>query len=431
MKCEWNWQSLRHKVWPQRHGLIPISMVQYVQTYRRRFPRRWCKIEPQSLSRYFGRCQVRWSKTHWASSTFCSTVCRTLRIHDSDSHQSGWSDGKCQFFFDFVKEVRLDNFGGWGTCPISEQMCLEDPVYEFVLRAKEAIMKADEKRARCWSARFRLQWVPLRDSWHSTLNWCPGSWEWPPRTWLGSTDNTSPWASPISGLVDRSLCREFQILATCLECELSIQVGQIQVFVATWTSPCVSCLWALRHWQCYLPQVKLGVVNGEEVLAPSWRGLDGWENASTKSIQNHEKVCALSTSCFVAFRCSHFHPFPFACIALAHWSMGFSLLAPVWTKSTKCNLQFRLKSYAGGWEATCFDVSLDSQHCEPNKLSPVPTVFDRCSGRAPSASRRENFAPKRTCHETARRIQKVQNGQNGGQNGCEFWRYSISHVSFS
>lgn len=174
-------------------------------------------------------------------------------------------------------------------------------------------------------------------------------------------------------------------------------------------------------------------VCGEAWSGKWWRGfstfieriLDGWdENVSRKSwVKITKNVCALPTSCFVAFRCSHFHPFRFACVACG-WLIDriFPVSSSLNEVERSATLQFRLECYAGGWEATCFDVSLDSQHCEPNELSPVPAVFDRCSGRAPSASRRENFAPKRTRRETARRIQKVQTGQNGGQNGCEFWR---------
>jgi len=106
-----------------------------------------------------------------------------------------------------------------------------------------------------------------------------------------------PLASPISGLVDRGLCSEFQILAKLVDTvedtltqqgsqgsqgsqgqaprtvrDVNDVRGRIQIFVST--SPCVSCLWALRQCQFLLPQVQLGVVNGEEILAPTLRGLD-------------------------------------------------------------------------------------------------------------------------------------------------------------
>ena len=197
-----------------------------------------------------------------------------------------------KIFFDFVKEVRVDNFGAWGTRHIFEQMRLDTSLTDdFVLRAKEAIMKAEREEVTQKTREEVLAGAALvhrrvfaYGEYHLEI---PGI---QPLIGAMARENgrrargfdqltlLRPLASPISGLVDRSLCSEFQILATCLELaatqgELSIQVGQIQIFVST--SPCVSCLWALRQWQCYLPQVKLGVVNGEEVLAPSLRGLDG------------------------------------------------------------------------------------------------------------------------------------------------------------
>ena len=107
------------------------------------------------------------------------------------------------------------------------------------------------------------------------------------------------------------------------------------------------------------PPVKLGVVNGE-------RGFS--------TFIERKNVCALPTSCFVAFRCSHFHPFRFACVACG-WLID--RIFPVSSslneveRSAACNSNWN--SYAGGWEATCFDVSLGSQHCEPSELSPVPS----------------------------------------------------------
>ena len=188
MKCKWNLQSLHLRFGHSGMGLFQFQGSERCKLIGGDFQggdaktlRNWATV-----LRYFGRCKAWLSKAHWASTS------------------------KDQM----VRARSADNFGAWGARHIFEQMRLEDLAYEFVLRAKEAIMKAGEEEggeevlagaATGASARFRLRLVPLRVSWHSTLNWCHGAWEWPPRTWLWSTYITWPWASPISGLVDPSL----------------------------------------------------------------------------------------------------------------------------------------------------------------------------------------------------------------------------------
>merc|ERR1712048_480423 len=78
---------------------------------------------------------------------------------------------------------------------------------------------------------------------------------------------------PISGLVDRSLCSEFQVLCSVVDTTRSAAVkiglslravkGRVRLFVST--APCVSCLGALRQFQLYMPHVGLEVANGEEL----------------------------------------------------------------------------------------------------------------------------------------------------------------------
>lgn len=82
-------------------------------------------------------------------------------------------------------------------------------------------------------------------------------------------------SSPISGLVDRSLCSEFQLLDAVMEV-LSLSggggvagdrrghsvQGVVRLFVST--APCVSCIWVLRQFQLLLPQAAVEVANGEE-----------------------------------------------------------------------------------------------------------------------------------------------------------------------
>lgn len=208
MKCKWNLQSLHLRFGHSGMGLFQFQGSERCKLIGGDFQggdaktlRNWATV-----LRYFGRCKAWLSKAHWAStSTFCSTICRTLRIRDSDSHQSEWPDGKSQergqlWRLRRTSHLWADAFG---------RSCIR-------IRAASKRGHHESRRrrrgrgsfGRCCtgaSAHFRLRLVPLRVSWHSTLNWCHGAWEWPPRTWLWSTYITWPWASPISGLVDPSL----------------------------------------------------------------------------------------------------------------------------------------------------------------------------------------------------------------------------------
>mmetsp|Transcript_78300 Transcript_78300/g.122169 ORF Transcript_78300/g.122169 Transcript_78300/m.122169 type:complete len:527 (+) Transcript_78300:356-1936(+) len=77
-------------------------------------------------------------------------------------------------------------------------------------------------------------------------------------------------ASPISGLVNRHLCSEFQLLKSLVDifyqesgstfdCQVT---GHVRLFVST--APCVSCLGALRQFTLMFPQASMEVANGEE-----------------------------------------------------------------------------------------------------------------------------------------------------------------------
>merc|ERR1712039_328714 len=81
-----------------------------------------------------------------------------------------------------------------------------------------------------------------------------------------------PLASPISGLVDRGLCSEFQLISAVVDILYRSSEGRhpgevfrgcVRLFVST--APCVSCIWALRQFQLLLPHVRVEVGNGEEL----------------------------------------------------------------------------------------------------------------------------------------------------------------------
>eukprot|EP00438_Fugacium_kawagutii_P015065 Skav200432 [mRNA] locus=scaffold578:85572:87562:- [translate_table: standard] len=211
-----------------------------------------------------------------------------LLPREATTNDMGSVDASMKSFMDFVREVRVDNFGAWGTRHIFQQMCLEEPGPDFISRAKDAILKAGEearegvlagaalvhRRVFAYGEYF-LQ-VPNRsEAISGSMARENGRRDREHRSAL-----IRPLASPISGLVDRGLCSEFQILAKLVDSVvdsiddpqlLRSVTGHIRLFVST--SPCVSCLWALRQCQLYLPRVNLGVVNGEEVLAPTLRGI--------------------------------------------------------------------------------------------------------------------------------------------------------------
>ena len=217
----------------------------------------------------------------------------------SRTNERGWisiDDASLKIFTDFVRELRVDNFGAWGTRHIFQQMQLREPASDFVSRAKEAILQAgdpagsDGKEGVLQGAALVHRRVFAYGEYHLELGINTPLSGWMARE-NGRRDRgydskyalIRPLSSPISGLVDRGLCSEFQILAKLVDSiedafgssklsSVKDVKGRIEIFVST--SPCVSCLWALRQCQFHLPQVELGVVNGEEVLAPSLKGLN-------------------------------------------------------------------------------------------------------------------------------------------------------------
>lgn len=260
------------------------------------------EIEPQSLGILADAklgCQ---RQIEQALRPFAQKFAELLPKPTTTHNETGWvsvDDASMKIFMDFVREVRVDNFGAWGTRHIFEQMHLQDPASDFILRAKDAILKEGEteevgqREGVLAGAALVHRRVFAYVEYHLEVPGCA------PLTGSMARENgrrdrgydpkyplIRPLASPISGLVDRGLCSEFQILAKLvdsLEDTFTQQgsqgsprpvdvTGRIQIFVST--SPCVSCLWALRQCQFHLPQVQLGVVNGEEVLAPTLRGLD-------------------------------------------------------------------------------------------------------------------------------------------------------------
>lgn len=207
----------------------------------------------------------------------------------ADLMPRGLDDSTMTTFMQLVREIRVDNFGAWGTRHVFQQMGLASPTQDFLDRAQGEILQAgaavgaDEGDAR--------QGVLSGAALVHRRVFSYGEYEFEVRGSQGraltgamvkengrrdrSFDPRSsmlkPLTSPISGLVDRSLCSEFQLLAIALDAAqgaagaqrvASSITGCVRLFVST--SPCVSCLWVLRQCQIYMPEVKIEVANGEE-----------------------------------------------------------------------------------------------------------------------------------------------------------------------
>jgi len=210
-------------------------------------------------------------------------------------------------FTQFVRDVRIDNFGAWGTRLVLERIGFREPPPDFVERALRQIRLglgsvgagADDRRTadaegalagtalvhrRVFSyAEYEVE-ATSDDSGSGRL--VAGSIikengrrdRNAEERLVGGTRTSVTWpalkplASPISSLVDRSLCSEFQVLRSMPE-EAAMAAapvklpppplrGRLRLFVST--APCVSCIWALRQFQLLHPSMQLEVANGEE-----------------------------------------------------------------------------------------------------------------------------------------------------------------------
>jgi len=210
-------------------------------------------------------------------------------------------------FHQFVRDVRIDNFGAWGTRFVLERIGFMEPPPDFVERALRQIRlglgsagtcSEDRRIAEAESALAGTALVHRRvfsyaeyeveatnddvgsgrlvagsiikengrrdrNAEDRLVGNSGASWTWPA---------LKPLSSPISGLVDRGLCSEFQVLRAIPEEAATVAApvklpppplrGRLRLFVST--APCVSCIWAMRQFQLLHPSMRLEVANGEE-----------------------------------------------------------------------------------------------------------------------------------------------------------------------
>jgi len=199
-------------------------------------------------------------------------------------------------FLQFMIELRVDNFGCWGTRHILARMGMAEPPRDFHSRAAEQIRSsmggtlsaADGgaisavEGALTGAALVHRRVFSYAEYEVAVRGGQPLSGSMTKEN--GRRDRSGgggasierngplrPLSSPISGLVDRALCSEFQLMTAIVNalwqgvgerCGDLFQ-GQVQLFVST--APCVSCLWGLRQFQLLMPRVSVEVANGEEL----------------------------------------------------------------------------------------------------------------------------------------------------------------------
>jgi len=199
-------------------------------------------------------------------------------------------------FTQFVHGIRVDNFGAWGTRYVFRRMNFAEPPSEFCERAAQQILQnlggagdENQKGREVVNALSGAALVHRR-----VFSYAEYDMEVPGHSGVtvplagsitkengrrdsggsgGSGSGGLPLralASPISGLVDRSLCSEHQVLAAIGELlgqatgggASQAACGRVRLFIST--APCVSCIWTLRQFQLLLPRMTVEVGNGEE-----------------------------------------------------------------------------------------------------------------------------------------------------------------------
>mmetsp|Transcript_80333 Transcript_80333/g.227506 ORF Transcript_80333/g.227506 Transcript_80333/m.227506 type:complete len:559 (+) Transcript_80333:719-2395(+) len=211
--------------------------------------------------------------------------------------------GPAGAFVQFVRDLRIDNFGAWGTRYVLRQMNFPEPPPDFRQRAERAILKhassgaaagAEDRKSRTAASALSGTALVHRRVF-SYAEYDLGS----PTAGHGAAGGAVPLtgsitaengrresrergaaddgalplralSSPISGLVNRNLCSEFQLMCAIMDTlqradggkSMASLRGTFRLFVST--APCVSCIWALRQFQIFLPCACIEVANGED-----------------------------------------------------------------------------------------------------------------------------------------------------------------------
>eukprot|EP00928_Gymnodinium_smaydae_P027416 TRINITY_DN21211_c0_g1_i2.p1 TRINITY_DN21211_c0_g1~~TRINITY_DN21211_c0_g1_i2.p1 ORF type:complete len:511 (-),score=131.76 TRINITY_DN21211_c0_g1_i2:477-2009(-) len=215
----------------------------------------------------------------------------------------------------FLAELRVDNFGAKGARRVFEHMGLAAADEAFARRAMAEVRAVVDEKNGGTIASDAMAGVALVHrrvfafAEYELFPPVPVGSAVPPPLLRGSLvrengrrERALPRASgsmlravslPISGLVDRSLCGEFQLLSALLDDAkaaadaagqpLARLRGTVRLFVST--APCVSCIGALRQCRLILPETRLEVFNGEDLyLHDRVSGRAAAENAAAASV---------------------------------------------------------------------------------------------------------------------------------------------------
>jgi len=181
----------------------------------------------------------------------------------------GWRAGR---FFEVLNQICADNFGAAGTQLLLEKMGVPFPAANFVLRGQHRVaqllaetdMRLEvyglaHKRVLCYGewdlvlpSGERVHGATLREN-GIRVGHVPAP------AWLRSH------ATPINSMIGRDLCGEFQLITGIGLIIDAAPPGRLEgsVHLFSTSTPCVSCVGALRQLQLRLPGVNLTFANQE------------------------------------------------------------------------------------------------------------------------------------------------------------------------
>lgn len=180
-----------------------------------------------------------------------------------------WAGGA---FLKVLQETMVDNFGALGTGILFDQMGLFAAPDSFVTRALRRIGQVlaepdfrkesfglTHKRVLCY-AEWDLKLSsgePVRGTLLRENGIRVGHLN--PPAWLRS------FPTPINNLIGRDLCGEFQLIAGVGQLLDAGPPGRLDGIVLLFVSstPCVSCVAAVRQFQHRFPHVRIGFTNGD------------------------------------------------------------------------------------------------------------------------------------------------------------------------
>jgi len=183
----------------------------------------------------------------------------------------GWRGGS---FADVLHRIMVDNFGAMGTQVVLARLGLQDAGSDFIAKAQHriglALAEVDARKEGFGLSHKRVLCFAEWDLGHPSGEQLRGTLlmengirvgHVSPPAWLRSH------ATPINHIIGRDLCGEFQLL-TGVGLILDAAppgrlVGTLLMYVSS--TPCVSCVAAIRQFQQRYPGLTLAFANGERL----------------------------------------------------------------------------------------------------------------------------------------------------------------------